>query len=83
MTSRCQQGAEQLLERRRDADKRASLWNVFNVVQENIMRGGLEGKTANGRKTKTRGLNNVRAIVNKNKDLWELAEQTYAAKKAA
>jgi hypothetical protein len=35
--------AERLLESRRAADYGSDLWTVYNVVQENIMRGGIEG----------------------------------------
>jgi hypothetical protein len=38
--ARCPVRPEMLLETRRDEDKDHSLWKTFNVVQENIIRGG-------------------------------------------
>jgi hypothetical protein len=63
-----------LLAPRRDIDRATDLWHVFNVVQENVMRGGIEYKTANQRHTYTRGFSNVPRTVEFNASLWESAE---------
>jgi len=69
---------EALLYHRRDADdlkgRGATLWNTMNVVQENLIRGGLSGRTVNGRRTKTRGVQAIDVDIKLNRALWALAE---------
>lgn len=62
-----------LLVPRRDLDEGVDLWHTFNVVQENLMRGGLEGKSANGRLVRTREVQDVRKVLTFNTELWSLA----------
>lgn len=66
--------ADQLLLPRRNEDKGNDLWHTFNVVQENLLVGGLTGKSALGRTTHTRQLQDVRKVVSVNTGLWELAQ---------
>lgn len=63
-----------LLAPRREVDKATDLWHVFNVVQENVMRGGIEYLTANKHQAQTRGFTNVPRQVEFNAALWETAE---------
>lgn len=65
-----------LLEVRRLEDAGKDLWSVFNVVQENLVRGGMSGQSrANPAKSrKIRALRNIDMIYNSNKALWEAAE---------
>lgn len=67
-----------LLEARREGDLGSDLWTTFNVVQENIIRGGLEGdgKDSCGRVTRytSRPVNGIDADVTMNTELWELAD---------
>lgn len=65
--------AEGLLAHRRSADDAPDLWHVFNVVQENLLRGGIAGMSAGGRATRTRGIRAIRQDVKINNDLWQLA----------
>lgn len=69
----------QLLHERRYDDKGNDLWTVFNVVQENIMRGGLQGSKigSNGRRRKvtTRPVKSIDRDVRLNKALWVLTEE--------
>ena len=44
----------QLLRPRRYEDRGSDLWSTFNRVQENLVKGGLDGRTANGRRQHTR-----------------------------
>lgn len=67
--------AERLNMARRNADKGADLWHTFNRVQENMIRGGLRGRTANGQNTRTREVKGVSQSVNLNRALWTLAEE--------
>lgn len=71
----------QLLEPRRAADAGTDLWRTFNVIQENIITGGLTGKSAQGRVTHTRALQDVRKLVSVNTGLWDAAQKLL--KKAA
>lgn len=59
----------------REDDKPNTLWNVFNVVQEKFVRGGVEYTSNNGRKTGIKSLSNIMTINNINTKLWEIAEQ--------
>ena len=69
----------QLLEERRYDDRGNDLWTTFNVVQENIMRGGLKGTTrgSNGRmrRTTTRPVKALDRNIKLNQALWVLTEK--------
>lgn len=65
----------QVLESRRWADRGDDLWRTFNRVQENLTKGGLAGRGANGRKTTTRAVNGIDNNVKLNRALWLLAEE--------
>jgi len=71
--------AQDLLVPRRIDDQGTDLWHTFNVVQENLMRGGLEGKSAAGRLVRTREVHDVRKVLSFNADLWSLAAERIAA----
>ena len=60
--------------RREDRDD-PSLWSSFNTVQENLIRGGQYGRTANNRNTRTRAVNGIGQNVQLNRALWTLAEK--------
>ena len=70
---------QKLLCERRYDDKGNDLWTTFNVVQENIMKGGLHGSKqgANGRvrRVKTRPVKSIDRDVKLNKALWVLTEE--------
>lgn len=63
----------QLLHCRRPEDSRESLWNLFNRVQENLLRGGLTRHAPSGRLTRTRRITSIREDVRLNDSLWKLA----------
>ena len=67
--------AEQLIEARRPEDLGNSLWTTFQRVQENAMRGGRAGRTAQGRRTQTRPVGSIDRTVSLNRALWVLAEE--------
>jgi hypothetical protein len=77
---------EEFLALRRPEDNADDLWTVSNVVQENTIRGGLEGVSvaANGqrRRTSTRAINAVGDDVRLNRALWKLTERMAALKGA-
>lgn len=64
---------EQVLVPRRLADSGIDLWRVFNVVQENLMRGGVAGRSAKGRSVQSRAIRAIREDVRINNELWQLA----------
>ena len=66
---------DQVVEPRRPADVGADLWRTFNVVQENVVRGGLESRSATGRRGRTREVHGISQNVSLNKALWTLAEE--------
>ena len=69
---------EQIIIPRRREDVGQSLWTTFNVIQENVLRGGLSGRrqNANGqiRRSTTRPINGIDQGVGLNRALWTLAE---------
>lgn len=73
----------QLLVPRRPEDIGLDLWHTYNVVQENMVVGGLTGKSSNGRATHTRQLRDVRKLVAVNTGLWDLASGLIRVKEAA
>ncbi len=64
----------QILRPRRYDDNRADLWTVFNRVQENLVKGGLSGRAANGRRQRTRAVQGIDQNVRLNRALWLLAD---------
>ncbi len=65
----------QILEARRETDNGNDLWTTYNVVQENLYKGGLPGRSRNGRRIKTRAIKSVTEDVRLNRALWRLTEQ--------
>jgi hypothetical protein len=61
--------AHEFLARRRDADRANDLWTVFNVVQENIIKGGVQGPHRI-----TKPIRQVAEVQRINEALWQLVE---------
>ena len=66
--------AEGLLNVTRYQDAKPDLWTTFNRVQENMIKGGVAGRTARGRRMTTRGVAGVNENVKLNRALWTLAD---------
>ena len=64
----------QILMPRRFDDRRPDLWSVFNRTQENLTKGGLHGRSANGRRQRTRPVQGIDSDVRLNRALWLLAD---------
>jgi hypothetical protein len=56
-----------------------TLWNTMNVVQENLIRGGIRSTTPKGRRAETRPIRGIESDVRLNRALWQLAENTAQA----
>jgi hypothetical protein len=66
---------EDLLQVRRADDDRGDLWTTFNRLQENTVRGGIEGFSRSGRAATSRPLSDISRSVEYNAQLWQLAEE--------
>jgi len=72
--------ADQLIEARRIEDSGHSLWATFQRVQENVIRGGQQGRSAQGRHLQTRPVASIDRGVRLNRALWMLAEEMHKLK---
>ena len=64
----------QILMPRRFDDRRPDLWSVLNRTQENLTKGGLHGRSANGRRQSTRPVQGIDSDIRLNRALWLLAD---------
>lgn len=72
-----------LLAARRPDDQGRDLWRTFNRVQENVIRGGLQGLNATGsRRVSSRAIRGIDGDVRLNTALWQLAERMAELKAA-
>lgn len=68
----------------RKEDEGDSLWNVYNVLQEYMMRGGYHAKASeNGKSRKARALTSVAKSVDFNRDLFKAAYEYVPAEVVA
>jgi hypothetical protein len=66
--------AHELLRVQRDEDRDPTLWNMLNRIQENIMNGGWETRSAMfGRRSMVRPVERVSAVAKINGGLWDEA----------
>lgn len=75
---------EQLLIPRRHDDRADDLWTVWNVAQENTIKGGLRGvgrdEFGRPRRMKSRAVNGIDQDIKLNKALWIIGEKMAALK---
>lgn len=69
-----------LLSVRRQEDRSSDVWTTFNRIQENVIRGGISGVGATGRRMSTREVRGLDENVKINRALWMLAEGMAAIK---
>jgi len=70
-----------LLAARRHDDQGNDLWRTFNRVQENVIRGGMQGLNATGtRRVTSRAVRGIDGDIRLNTALWQLAEKMAALK---
>lgn len=65
---------EQLLVPRRYGDRNPDIFTTYNVVQENIIKGGIYTGRKNGRRQTTRKVSSVDRDLRLNRALWTLAD---------
>ena len=65
----------QLLAPRRTDDRKADLWTTANIVQEHLLKGGIQGRKENGRRITTRPVKSVDGDLKLNRALWTLTER--------
>jgi hypothetical protein len=63
-----------VLAARRYQDDKPDLWTTFNRIQENLIDGGLRGRTTTNRRMTTRPVGGVNENVKLNRALWSLAD---------
>lgn len=66
---------EQIIQPRAWYDKETDLWTSFNIVQENLIKGGVRGRTAKGKRTTTRPVTGIDGDIKLNQALWKMAEE--------
>jgi hypothetical protein len=70
---------KQLLTPRRVEDRKDDVWTTSNRIQENLIRGGIRGRSGSGRRTTTRPVRSVNEDLRLNRALWTLTERLAAA----
>ncbi|EOX0647687.1 TPA: DUF932 domain-containing protein [Morganella morganii] len=65
---------EQILTPRRYEDNTPDLWATYQRIQENLIKGGLSGRNAKGKRSHTRAVNSIDGDVKLNRALWVMAE---------
>jgi len=65
----------QILSPRRREDQAGNLWTTTNVIQENLICGGIRSRSETGRKTRTREIKGVSENVRLNQAIWKLTEE--------
>lgn len=65
---------EQVLTPRCWEDKSNDLWMTYQRIQENLLKGGLYGKSAAGKRAQTRAVRGIDGDVKLNRALWVMAE---------
>ena len=69
----------QVLSARRWQDESSDLWTVYNRLQENLSKGGLIGRTVQGKRSRTRAVNGIDGDIRLNRALWVMAEKLQQA----
>jgi len=68
---------DQILIPRRYADRGDDLWTTYNIIQENLLKGGIRGHSSNEttRRVRTREVKSVSENIRLNRALWTLAQE--------
>lgn len=66
---------QDLLSRRHYEQKAPTLWNTYNAVQENVIRGGIRAVNTDGRRARAKAVTSIKEDIRLNKALWTLTER--------
>lgn len=66
---------DQVLQARRWEDRTPDLWTTFNRIQENVIKGGISGRTEKGKRARTREVTGIDGDIKLNQALWKMAEE--------
>ena len=73
-----QETIDELLEPLRPEDTGNTLWNVFNVLQEKMIKGGFAAPSKNGKLRAARSIKSIKKDTEYNQQLWATAERYMA-----
>lgn len=65
----------QVLSARRWEDESSDLWSVYNWLQENLSKGGLSSRSAQGKRSRSRAVSGIDGDIKLNRALWVMAEE--------
>ncbi|WP_047709385.1 DUF932 domain-containing protein [Plesiomonas sp. ZOR0011] len=71
---------DDILTARRHEDKSSDLWTTYQRMQENLIKGGLTGRTPKGQRKRTRAVTGIDGDIRLNRALWEMAEKMKSLK---
>lgn len=66
---------DDILTARCHEDKSSDLWTTYQRMQENLIKGGLTGRTQKGQRKRTRAVTGIDGDIRLNRALWEMAEK--------
>ncbi len=65
-----------ILTPRRREDYGKDLWSAYQTIQENMLKGGISGRSARGKRIHTRAIHSIDTDIKLNRALWVMAEMT-------
>ncbi|WP_241333655.1 DUF932 domain-containing protein [Escherichia coli] len=63
-----------ILTPRRREDYGKDLWSTYQTIQENMLKGGISGRSAKGKRIHTRAIHSIDTDIKLNRALWVMAE---------
>ena len=63
-----------ILTPRRREDYGKDLWSAYQTIQENMLKGGISGRSARGKRIHTRAIHSIDTDIKLNRALWVMAE---------
>lgn len=64
----------ELTKAKRPEDADSTVWKVYNTIQENVIKGGIDGRTASNRRTVTRDIKSIERSTHINRELFNIAQ---------
>ncbi|MEJ3716364.1 MAG: DUF945 domain-containing protein, partial [Escherichia coli] len=63
-----------ILTPRRREDYGKDLWSAYQTIQENMLKGGISGRSARGKRIHTHAIHSIDTDIKLNRALWVMAE---------